>query len=84
MVDRLKGVIRENRQKLLEGGIADSRVEVVSLGAVDTVGFVALSYVTKQLEYLRNINDMQNQIANIGTYEGTSDENRYNSRPEHQ
>ncbi len=75
MVDRLKGVIRENRQKLLEGGIADSRVEVIRLGAVNAVGFVALNDVTKQLEHLRNINDMQNQVANIGTYEKTLDEN---------
>ncbi|QQS69005.1 hypothetical protein IPP75_03725 [Candidatus Saccharibacteria bacterium] len=70
------GIIRENRQRLLEGGIADSRIEVARLGTANSVGFVAMNEVAKQFEHLRNIRDMQGQVDAIETYEGTPDENR--------
>ena len=70
------GILQENRQKLLEGGIADSRVEVQRLGAANEVGFVALSIMVKQFDHLWNIQNMQGQVDNIANYLGTPQENR--------
>ena len=70
------GILQENRQKLLEGGIADSRVEVQRLGTANEVGFIALSSMVKQLDHLRNIQNMQGQVDNIANYLGTPQENR--------